>query len=137
MTARTPADCAALARALMEQADRALASGDATVGGMTYDRLVAAADVWATLSLRPEPIEVYTATLDTTAAPRLQVGSRVVLGHYDAKRGVLKLGAEGVGTCVRHGDDGQGDDPTFYVHWDDLNSETVAKSSELVAIALP
>lgn len=131
----TPEGCARLARSLMERAEQALGSGDAQVGGMTYDRLVAAAQVWATLATVAPPLTELTATLDAVRSTRIERGALVVLAHKDEARLVLDADALGTVSEVEYDDDGE---PTEYaVVWHDEVGLSRHKPRSLVAVALP
>lgn len=136
MTARTPDECATLARMLMEQAEQALADNPSGLGRDLYDRLVAAAQVWATLSTRPTDLEPITATLDSMTRDRLAVGTRVVLAHYST-RGTLVLDGDGVGTITNTAPSTEKGHPQYEVTWDDLRQTLTHPAAMLVAVSLP
>jgi len=134
VTARTPDECAVLARMLMEQAETALVESVGGQGRDLYDRLVAAAQVWATLSTRPTDLEPITATLDSMAPARLSRGSLVVMAKRDGARLTLQADALGTVSEVVLTD---GEPEQYDVVWHDSVGVLRHHGRELVALAFP
>lgn len=127
-----------LARMLMEQAESALADSPGGLGRDLYDRLVAAAQVWATLSTRPTDLEPVTSVLNVANAPRLYIGAHVVLAHHAATSGTLVLDGDGLGTITAYLGELVNDlGGLWEVRWHDLAEAHNHPAASLVAVGLP